>query len=206
MKRREEIANWLTHGIGLCMSIAGVLFMIQTIDADDDIRKIFSIVIYGIALILLYTFSTLYHAVQGSSLKKKFQIADHSAIYIKIAGTYTPFSLLTLKDHYGLLLLAAIWGLAGLGIAFKLIHSAKYNIASTIIYLAMGWLAVVVVDPLFEKLSMEGFIFLLAGGLSYTLGVIFFLWEKLPYSHPIWHLFVLGGSIFHYMAILLFVL
>lgn len=204
-KPNEEIANWLTHGLGLCLSIAGFYILINAIHQDDGYTKMISVTVYGITLILLYVFSTLYHAVKSDKLKRKLQIADHAAIYIKIAGTYTPFSLLTLKDNYGWALLVMIWVLAIAGVIFKFIFSDKYNIASTIIYLIMGWLAIIVIKPLFNNLPLEGFILLAAGGLSYTVGVIFFLWEKLPYSHPIWHIFVMAGSTLHYLSIFLLV-
>jgi hemolysin III len=157
----------------------------------------------GIGLILLYTSSTLYHAVRLQKSKKIFQIADHSAIYIKLPAPIL-FSLITLKDNYGWIILIIIWTLAVAGVIFKFFFTDRLNIISTIIYLAMGWLCVVVLKLLFEVLPLNGFIFLAVGGISYTVGVIFFLWEKLLYSHPIWHLFVLGGSIFHYFTILFY--
>ncbi len=205
-RRKEEVANWVTHGIGLCLSIAGFIILLTSLEQADHYFKLLSVLIYSCSLILLYTFSTLYHAVSTERLKKKFQIADHAAIYLKIAGTYTPFLLLTIKDSSGQMMLITIWSLTLIGIILKLILGDKYNITSTIIYLGMGWLSILIIKPLYLSLPLNGFIFLTAGGLSYTIGVIFFLWEKLPYSHPIWHLFVMGGSILHYFSILLFVL
>lgn len=206
VNEKEELANWLTHGLGLLLSIAGFLILIIVPDITNNATKAVSVFVYGPALIFMYASSTLYHAVSSQKLKRKFQIADHSAIYVKIAGTYTPFTLLALKENYGLVLLSSIWGLAGAGVIFKLFFTDKYNLTSTVIYLAMGWLAIVAVKPLFLELTRLEFIFLLAGGLSYTVGVIFFLWEKLAYSHPIWHLFVIAGSAFHYFAILFMII
>ena len=162
--------------------------------------------IYGATLVILYTASTLYHAFRSPPLKRIFKIIDHSAIYLLIAGTYTPFTLVTLRGPWGWTLFGLVWALALAGIAFKAFFVDHFVIASTVVYLAMGWLVVIAINPVTEIVPHRGLLLLLAGGLCYTVGVAFFAARRMRYAHAIWHLFVLGGSIIHYFAVLFYVL
>jgi hemolysin III len=202
---KEELANSLTHGIAVLLSIVGVsfIFIKLTVNAEPELSKWISAGIYSTALIILYSASTVYHIVQHKKLKHIFRIADHSAIYIKIAGTYTPFLILALPHFYGYEVLIVMWGLTGIGIVFKIFFVHRFNILSTIVYLAMGWVAVFLMKPLYLAVSLDIFIYILAGGACFTIGVIFYLFHRLPYSHSIWHLFVMGGSAMHFISIYL---
>jgi hemolysin III len=198
----EEIANAITHGIGLLLSIAGfaVLFVLAAVRGTA--WHIVACSIYGATLIGLYAASTLYHAVISPQVKRALRIFDHSAIYLLIAGTYTPFLLVSLRGPWGWSLFGVIWGLALAGVLFKLWFVERFAILSTAVYIAMGWLVVIAAKPVITHLPVTAIIWLLAGGLAYTGGVIFFAAKRIPYSHAIWHLFVLAGSICHYFAVL----
>lgn len=202
----EEIANALTHGIGALLGVVALTLMIVMSARYSDAARLISALIYGSSLVLLYLTSTLYHSIQSPRAKKLFQILDHCAIYILIAGTYTPFMLISLKGTWGYSLLVAIWSLAIFGIVFKAIFHDRYAKVSLFTYLAMGWLCVLVGGEMLTKIPAGGLWFLLAGGLAYTFGTIFFAMERLPYNHAIWHLFVLAGSVFHFFAIYQYVL
>jgi hemolysin III len=204
--RGEEIANSITHGIGAGLSIAGLVVLVVFASLNGDAWRIVSFSIYGACLTILYTASTLYHSFSSKKVKSFFQIIDHASIYLLIAGTYTPFTLVLLRGGWGWSLFGIIWGLTAFGIVFKIFFINRFNILSTAIYLLMGWLIVVAFQPAIENIPLGGLYWLLAGGISYSLGVIFFLWEKLRYSHAIWHLFVLGGSTCHFFAMLFYVL
>ncbi len=201
----EELANSLTHGAGLVASIIAMVTLIIIANGEQDATKIIVGAIYGSSLILCYLASTLYHSIQQPTLKHYLKIFDHAAIYLLIAGSYTPFTLYVIKGDWGFWMLTAIWSLAILGVVFKLFFVHRFKIFSTLIYLTMGWMALLAIQPLFENLPFEGLFLLVAGGLCYSVGVIFFLWEKLPFSHAVWHLFVLGGSVCHFFAVLLYV-
>lgn len=162
--------------------------------------------VYGATLVLLYTASTLYHSVRSPRLKRFFRIIDHASIYLLIAGTYTPFTLVNLRGGWGWTLFGLVWGLAALGILFKVFFVGRFSIASTAVYLLMGWLVVIAIKPLLTLVPSGGILWLLAGGLAYTAGVVFFAWERMPYNHAVWHVFVLTGSICHYFAVLFYVL
>jgi hemolysin III len=162
--------------------------------------------VYGSTLVCLYASSTLYHAARSSRWKRIFRIIDHSSIYLLIAGTYTPFTLVNLRGAWGWSLFGVVWGLTIAGILFKVWFVDHFPIASTVVYLLMGWLAVVAVKPLVAVVPLGGLLWILVGGLLYTAGVAFFSWQKLPYHHAIWHIFVLGGSVCHYFAVLLYVI
>ena len=162
--------------------------------------------IYGASLIALYAASTLYHSVQHPPAKRILRVIDHSAIYLLIAGTYTPFTLVSLHGRWGWTLFGLVWTMAALGIAWKLVHVERYLVASTILYIAMGWLVVIAARPLFRAIPLGGIAWLLAGGLAYTLGVAFFGLPRLRFHHAVWHLFVLAGSACHYVAVLRYVL
>lgn len=203
---KEELANSLTHGIGAVLSIAGLVVLVVLSSIQGDAWRIVSFSIYGTCLILLYTASTLYHSFRSPRVKHVFRIMDHAAIYLLIAGTYTPFTLTLLRGGWGWSLFGLIWGLCLAGIVFKLFFVNKFNVLSTIIYLLMGWLIVIAGKPLIENVPAGGLYWLLAGGAAYSLGTVFYLWERLPFHHAVWHLFVLGGSVCHFFAIFLYVL
>ena len=203
----EERANSITHGFGLLLSVAGLLILVASAGIYGDIRRVACFSIYGGTLIILYAASTLYHAFPLGRTKDIFRIIDHSAIYILIAGSYTPFALISLRGAWGWALFGVIWALALSGIVFTIFFDINRSIVlSTIIYLIMGWLAVIAIKPILNNIPFNGIVLLIAGGALYTSGVIFHFFNKLPFHHAIWHLFVLGGSICHYFAILFYVL
>ena len=202
---RGERMNSITHLIGTVLALAGLVVLVVIAGQQGDSWKIVSFSIYGIALVVLYFFSTLYHSIQGVS-KKVFQKIDHSAIYLLIAGTYTPFTLVTLRGTLGWFLFAVIWGLALIGIVQDLLHGTGRRILSVVIYLVMGWLALFAIRPLMAALPGAGIIWLVAGGICYTVGVLFYALDKrIIYGHEIFHLFVLAGSACHYVTILVYV-
>jgi len=202
----EEIANSITHGIGLLLSIVGLVILVVSASVHGDIWRVVCFSVYGGALIILYTASTLYHSFPMGRTKYILKIIDHSAIYILIAGSYTPFALISLRGAWGWTLFGVIWALALAGIVFKMFFVKRLLVLSTITYLIMGWLALIAVRPIINNIPFRGIVWLIAGGLFYTLGIIFHFFNKLPFHHAIWHLFVLSGSICHYFAILFYVL
>ena len=202
----EEIANAVTHGIGTALSIAGLTLLITLAALEHDPLRIASFAVYGMSLVLLHLASTLYHALRSPKAKRVFRIIDHCSIYILIAGTYTPFLLLSLHDSQGFMLLGVVWGIAFLGIIFQIAFSGWFGKLSVLTYVGMGWLVVIVFRKLMVSIPLGGFILLIAGGLAYMVGIIFYGWKRLPYHHAIWHLFVLGGSACHFFAILLYLL
>jgi hemolysin III len=202
----EEILNSLTHGFGLLISIAGLVLLIVFSSIYGDLKHIISCTIFGITLVLLYTSSTLYHSFKKPNLKHVFKICDHSCIYILIAGTYTPFLLVTLQGTIGWSMLVLVWALTLIGISLKIFFVHRFKVISTIAYILMGWIIIFAIKPLFETLPAGGLALLICGGLTYTLGTIFYSWKKLPFNHAIWHLFVLGGSICHFCSIMFYVI
>jgi hemolysin III len=198
----EEVANTITHGIGLLLSVVGFVVLLVLAALRGTAWHIVACSIYGATLICLYTASTLYHAVISPRVKRALRIFDHSAIYLLIAGTYTPFLLVSLRGPWGWSLFGVIWGLALAGVLFKFWFVERFVILSTAVYIAMGWLVVIAAKPVITHVPSTALIWLLAGGLAYTGGVIFFAAKRIPYSHAIWHLFVLAGSICHYFAVL----
>ena len=203
---KEETINAATHGLGALLSLGGLAALLALAARRGGAWRIVSCSIYGSMLVLLFASSTLYHCFRGPRVKHVFRVIDHSSIYLLIAGTYTPFLLISLRGSWGWSLFAVIWGLALAGIVFQIFFVSRFRLAQTLIYLAMGWLAVVAVKPLFAHVPRPGLLWLLAGGLFYSLGAVFYLRKTLPYHHAIWHLFVLSGSICHYFAILFYVL
>jgi hemolysin III len=199
---RAEIANALTHGLGATAALAGGAVMITLAALYGDAWQLGSAIVFGISLLLLYLASTLYHAIQHPIVKGRLKVFDHCAIYLLIAGTYTPFTLIGLRGPWGWGLFAAIWALAVAGIVFKLFYTGRFKLLSTIIYIAMGWLVIVAAKPLLNALDASTLGWLLAGGICYTLGTVFYHRPSLKYSHAIWHLFVVGGSVCHYIAVL----
>ncbi len=198
----EELANSLTHGAGLALSIAGFIVLVVLAAMRGSAWRIVSCAVYGSTLICLYTASTLYHSIHSRQLKRVLKICDHSAIYLLIAGTYTPFLLVNLRGSWGWSLFAVIWGLAMAGILFKVWFVEHFSVLSTVVYVLMGWLALVAVKPMLLSIPHSGLLWLLAGGVLYTVGVVFYAWKKIPYNHAIWHGFVLAGSTCHYFAVL----
>jgi hemolysin III len=203
---KEETINALTHGLGVLLGLVGLAVLVVMAALHGNAWHIVSCSIYGTTLVLLFASSTLYHSFRSERFKHAFRIVDHSSIYLLIAGTYTPFLLVNLRGRWGWSLFGVVWGLALAGIVFQAFFVHRFRLLQTLVYLAMGWLAVIAVKPLFARVPMAGLLWLLAGGLLYSLGAIFYLWKKLPYHHAVWHLFVLGGSICHYFAILFYVL
>lgn len=204
--KKEELANSITHGIGIALSLAAVVVLVALAGREGNLWKILSFSIYGGSLILLYTASTLYHSFEDQKIKHYLKIFDHAAIYLLIAGTYTPFMLVMLRESIGWILFGVVWSLALLGIVFKLFFVGRFQIISTLIYLVMGWMVAFAFKPMIDNIPEGGLAWLLVGGISYSLGVIFYLWKKIPYHHAIWHLFVLGGSICHFFAVFFYVL
>lgn len=198
---KEELLNTLTHAAGMLLSIIGAAALITKAMMSENVLKIFSASVFGGSLILLYAASTLYHAVSNTSWKSRLKLLDHSAIFILIAGTYTPFLLVALKDHVHISFIITMWGIALIGIAYKLLAIKKFKLLSTLIYLAMGWMAVFKINTFYNHLLFQASIWILAGGLFYSLGTIFYSMEKMKYHHAIWHLFVLAGSASHFIAI-----
>ncbi|MBK0099091.1 hemolysin III family protein [Erwinia sp. S63] len=202
----EEIANSISHGIGCIFGIVGlVLLLTQAVEMRADTIAITSYSLYGGSMILLFLASTLYHAIPHQKAKPWLKKFDHCAIYLLIAGTYTPFLMVGLKSPLAQGLMAVIWSLALLGIIFKLTIAHRFKVLSLITYLSMGWLSLVVIYQLATKLSAGGVWLLAAGGIVYSLGVIFYVSRRIPYNHAIWHGFVLGGSVLHFCAIYFYV-
>jgi hemolysin III len=199
----EELVNSITHGVGLVLSVAGFAALLTLAVMQGRALRIVSCAIYGSTLICVYAASTLYHGIASPRFKRALKIFDHCAIYLLIAGTYTPFLLVNLGGGWGWSLLGVIWGLATAGILLKFWFVDHFKIFSTAVYLVMGWLAIVAVKPLLAHVSAPGIAWLVAGGLMYTVGVAFFAAPRLRFSHAIWHVFVMAGSICHYIAVLL---
>jgi hemolysin III len=202
-KDAEELVNSITHGVGLVLSIAGFVALLALAIVHGSALRIVSCAIYGSTLISVYAASTLYHGIASPRFKHALKIFDHCAIYLLIAGTYTPFLLVNLGGGWGWSLLGVIWGLAMAGILLKFWFVDHFKIFSTAVYLAMGWLAVIAVKPLLHHVSTPGIAWLVAGGMMYTIGVAFFAAPRLRYGHAIWHVFVMAGSVCHYIAVLL---
>lgn len=194
----EEIANAISHGIGALLSVAGLTLLLVMAAFEQDAVKITSFAIYGASLVLLFMASTLYHAIVNQKAKAILKLVDHCAIYILIAGTYTPVMLITLQGTLGYSLLVLIWLLACLGIAFKLKFGHQYKITSLITYLGMGFISLFVIKQLYQALPLAGLVLLACGGLLYSLGIIFYVQKKIPYNHAIWHLFVLAAASCHF--------
>jgi len=201
----EEILNAVTHGVGTAMAVVALVGMLL-LYYDEGTWHVTSCIIYGISLILLYLASTLYHSFTNEKLKSIFKFIDHAAIYILIAGNYTPFTLIPLHGEVGWTIFGIVWSLAAAGIVFQIFCVKKFKVLGTLCYLAMGWFAVVMIRPLLGLLPIEAIYWMIAGGVFYTVGAVFYLVKKIPYNHAIWHLFVLAGSIAHFVAIFKFVL
>jgi hemolysin III len=203
---KEEIAHSVTHGIGMLLSVIGLATLVVYSSQYGDVWHVVSSSIYGATLIALYTSSTLYHAVTVPDLKKFLQKLDHAAIFLLIAGTYTPFTLVNLRGSWGWTLFGIVWSIAIAGMVMELIVKKRYKRISLSLYLGLGWIVMIAIEPMMSSVETGGLILLLAGGLFYSLGVIFYVWKTLVYHHAIWHLFVLAGSACHFFAIFYYVI
>lgn len=201
----EEIANAITHGIGVLLAIAALVLLIIAGVNYGDTWYIVSSTIYGVTLITLYLGSTLYHSITNMRVKKILRIVDHSSIFLLIAGTYTPFTLTVLRGALGWTIFGVVWGCTIFGIFMKIFFLEKFEKISTFMYIGMGWFIVVAIKDIVVSLPIGGIVLLVLGGLSYTVGCIFYAKDKWPYNHAVWHLFVLAGSIFHFLTVLLYV-
>jgi len=203
---KEEIAHGVTHGVGLLMSVIGLAVLISYSSRYGDAWHIVSSTIYGLTLIALYTTSTLYHSVTKPGLKMVLQRLDHAAIFLLIAGTYTPFTLVTLRGSWGWTLFGLVWSVAIAGMLMELLVRQRNKFISVALYLGLGWLILIAIEPMITGVAPGGMFLLLIGGLLYSLGVIFYLWKTLAYHHAVWHLFVLAGSAAHFFAVFLYVI
>ena len=198
----EELANTLSHGAGLLAAVAALPVLVVTALNRGDLAGLIGFSVFGVTMVLLYLSSTLYHAIPTSNTKNRFQVLDHMAIFLLIAGTYTPFTLGVLRGALGWTLLGLVWGIALFGIVLKAVHGARFQTLTTWLYLGVGWLALVAIVPLWNSLAGWGFFWLLMGGVFYSVGVVFFIAERYRYFHFIWHLFVLAGTTSHFVAVL----
>ncbi|MBA6152535.1 PAQR family membrane homeostasis protein TrhA [Gelidibacter maritimus] len=201
----EEKLNAWTHGFGAVLGIAGLILLISTKNHKTD-WSLFSVIIYGVSIIVLFSASAVYHSVSGEKRKHYFRIIDHISIYLLIAGTYTPVTLIALNNSLGWPLFWSVWAIAGFGMVLKLFFTGRFEIFSTLLYLIMGWLIVFDFTNLSKLLGPNGLMLFIAGGAFYTIGIIFYAVHKIPYNHVIWHLFVLGGAICHYLMIFFYIL
>ncbi|MDW7614424.1 hemolysin III family protein [Peribacillus simplex] len=204
--KKEEVVNAITHGVGVLLSIAALVFLIIFSVQKGSPWDVVISVIYGASMLLLYVSSTLVHSFPEGKTKDIFEIFDHSAIYIFIAGTYTPIMVLVIKGSLGWTLLGIIWGVAIIGVVFKAFYVKRFLFLSTLLYIAMGWMIVIVWGPLTAAMPSEGIQLLIAGGLLYTFGAIFYVWRGFPFHHAVWHVFVLGGSATHFFAVLFYII
>ncbi len=203
---KEEWLNSVTHAIGIVLAVIGLLALVGLAWRYGDGWQLISLAIYGSSMVALYAASTLYHSARQPEKKRFFRYLDHAAIYLFIAGTYTPFLMVTMRGPFGWTMLALIWIIALAGVAFKTLFVGRYETLATLGYVLMGWLAVLTFRQMTIYIPAMGIWGLLLGGVIYTIGVIFLAWRRLPYNHAIWHLFVMGGSAVHFFTILLFVL
>ncbi|MEO6006305.1 MAG: hemolysin III family protein [Opitutus sp.] len=202
----EERANILTHGFGVVLSVAGLVLLMAASAENGDGWHLLGCGIFGAALVLLYVTSTLYHACRDAEMKQRWRKVDHAGIFLLIAGSYTPFLLVNLRGPWGWSLLAIIWALGLVGMALKFWFAGHFRIFSTLIYVGMGWLVLLVLRPVMAVLPMPGVWLLVIGGLFYTCGTVFYLWKRLPYHHAVWHVFVLAGSVCHWWAVFKYVI
>ena len=201
----EERWNWMTHGFGAILFLIGTFILISN-DKHITSYSSFAIIIYSVSLILLYTSSAIYHYVKKPKLKKKLRVLDHISIYFLIAGTYTPVTLITLINSKGWLLFSLVWGIVGLGTVLKLFFTGKFEVLSLLLYLVMGWLIMLDINELSDQVGDQGMNWLMLGGGAYTFGIVFYVMRKLKFHHVIWHIFVLSGSVFHYIFILNYII
>ncbi|TRO66924.1 PAQR family membrane homeostasis protein TrhA [Christiangramia sabulilitoris] len=203
---REERLNIISHGLGLVLSIVALVLLILKAKDQGEPEYLISASIFGASMILVYAASTFYHSAQGTRMRIRLNIIDHAAIYVLIAGTYTPYALVTLEGTTGLTILWVVWLMALAGVILKLFFTGKFQLVSTIMYVAMGWLIIFAINPLLDNLSADGLWWLFAGGISYTIGAVLFMLNKLPYNHAIFHIFVLLGTFAHFISIYFYIL
>lgn len=199
----EELINSLSHGLGVILGIVGIPILTALATIKGSPAAIVGAAVYGFGFLMVYGSSAIYHGVTHPRAKEFFRVLDHISIYLMIAGSYTPFILVYHFNGTGIALLSTIWGIALVGTVFKILFAARYTLLSTMLYVAMGWLVILFGRSLLFEMPTSCLVLLLIGGGLYSLGVVFFLWEKLPYNHAIWHLFVLAGSVCHYVAVLI---
>lgn len=197
----EEIFNSVTHGVGSLLSIAGTVVLIVFSAVNSDAFAVVSSAVYGASLIILYTMSTLYHSITNEKAKKFFRIMDHNTIFFLIAGTYTPYTLAVLRSPLGWVLFGVVWGAAAIGIVLNSIDLEKFSKISVVCYIAMGWVIIIAVKPLMNSMPFISFALLVAGGIFYTIGVIFYAIKKVKYFHSVWHIFTVIGSALHYFSV-----
>jgi hemolysin III len=202
----EEKINIISHAVGFILSIIALVLLVRHATRHGDVWHIVSFSIFGASLIILYAASSFYHSAKKPELRNRLNIIDHASIYVLIAGTYTPFTLVTLKGTIGWVIFGISWGLALTGIILKLFFTGKYNLMSTIMYVLMGWVIVFAIKPLMNNLPLEGLRWLVAGGISYTIGAILYGIKKIKFNHAIFHMFVLMGSFCHFMSVYFYVL
>jgi hemolysin III len=202
----EEIAHTITHGVGILLSIAALVVLVAFSVLYGDAWHITSTSIYGATLILLYTASTLYHGIPHPRAKRVLRQLDHAAIFLLIAGTYTPFTLVNLRGGWGWTLFAMVWGIALAGMVLELAVKQRRRGLSIALYLGLGWLVVIAIEPMLSRVETGGLVLLLLGGLCYSFGVIFYVRKSMLYHHAVWHLFVLAGSVFHFFSVLFYVI
>jgi hemolysin III len=202
----EEIANCVTHGVGLALSVVGMVALVALAGFYGGALHVVSSSVYGASLVILYLASTLYHGARSPRAKQIFQVVDHCCIYLLIAGTYTPFTLVTLRGGWGWTLFGLVWGLALAGIIFRIIFGTKYKPVTIASYVLLGWLCVIAVKPILATVPLGALAWIAAGGLAYTSGIVFFASKRIPHNHAIWHVFVLTGSICHFIAVALYVI
>jgi hemolysin III len=201
----EEKLNAWSHGLGVGLGVAALVFMLLGVDQTNP-YGLFSVIVYGLSIILLFLASTCYHAITASKRKHYFRVVDHISIYLLIAGTYTPVLLIAIPNGLGWILFWVVWGIAAFGLILKLFFTGRFERFSTFLYLAMGWLAIIPYSELTTALDAKALTLLISGGVAYTVGVLFYAVEKIPYNHFIWHLFVLGGASCHFFMVYLFVI
>lgn len=201
----EEIANSVTHGVGAALAVAGLVVMVVFASLTRDPWQVVACSVFGGTMVVLYTASTLYHSISQPRTKAMLRVFDHCAIFLLIAGTYTPFTLINLRGPWGWSLFGVVWGCALAGIVLRTVIGNRWRALSVVLYVIMGWVAVVAVKPLLGAVEPGGLILMVLGGLAYTVGIVFYAWRKLPYHHAIWHGFVLVGSALHFFAILFYV-
>ncbi len=197
----EEIANSISHGLGFVLALAGAPVLIVAATRRGTTSDLVAVSVFAAAMALMYLSSTIYHALPRGRAKETFHVLDHAAIYLLIAGTYTPFTLGVLKGGWGWTLFGLVWGLAAIGVLTKMFAGIRWHGLSTIVYVVMGWLVLIAAKPLWESLPVGGLLWLLAGGLAYTGGVFFYMRKDLRYGHLVWHLFVVTGSVCHFVAV-----
>lgn len=202
----EEIANSITHGVGIILAIGALGILASTASIYGNIWHIISVSVYAVTLILLYTASTLYHSIQHPYTKNILQIIDRSAIYMLIAGSYTPFTLVNLRGPWGWSLFIVIWCFAFIGIAIQFNKAMRGRLISLVLYVGMGWTALIAIKPLISSVATGGIMMIIIGGISYTFGILFYCWRGLKFHHAVWHIFVLTGSILHFFAVLFYVI